>query len=64
MATVKLVKAPPPYTAAEDPETGTRFKVGATVEGVEQEVVDRVTKLDGFEFDVTATAAGAKGVVA
>ena len=63
MATVKLVKAPHPYTAAMDPETGTRFKVGATVEGVEADVVERVTALAGFEFDVTATSA-AKGVVA
>lgn len=55
MPTVKLVKAPPPFTQAMDGETGERFPVGVEIADVTDEAVQRVMKLDGFEFEVTDT---------
>lgn len=61
MGTVKMTKAPPGFTAAEDPETGQRFRVGVAVEGVSVETLARLETLDGFVFEETIAGAAGSG---
>ena len=53
MATVTLTGTPGPNRRSVlDPETGIRFHLGVPVDDVDQDVLERVKALDGYEFEV------------